>query len=145
MRSLTNVSVIVSGLLFGLGLSLSGMTNPDNVLGFLDVFGDWNPALMFVLGGAVITNFFGTRWCLSRKQPLFDSVFHLPNNQQIDFPLVLGAILFGIGWGLTGYCPGASLAALSYYLSLTTMVFVISMIFGMWLANHVKERFKNPN
>lgn len=143
MKSLTNVSVIVSGLLFGLGLSLSGMANPDNVLGFLDVLGDWNPALMFVLGGAVITNFLGTRWSLSQKQPLFDSVFHLPSSQQIDFPLVLGAILFGMGWGLTGYCPGASLAALSDHLSLQTMVFVIAMLFGMWLANHVKERFKN--
>lgn len=142
MNTSAKSMVILSGLLFGVGLSLSGMTNPNNVLGFLDVFGDWNPALMFVLGGAVITNFLGTQWVMRQQKPIFDSRFHLPPTNTIDISLVLGAILFGIGWGITGYCPGASIAALSYHFSYQALVFVIAMLFGMWLANGVINRFK---
>ena len=104
---------LFAGLLFGAGLGLAGMTDPAVVIGFLDLAGAWNPALAFVMGGAVVVTFIGYRLVLRRGQPLFASRFQLPGPGAIDLPLAVGATLFGMGWGLTGYCPGPAVASLS--------------------------------
>jgi len=109
---LRNLAALGSGLLFGLGLSLAQMTNPDKVLNFLDISGRWDPSLLLVLGGAVVLSALGFRQVLRRKAPLWDSGFHLPHAQAIDRPLLLGSALFGLGWGLSGYCPGPAVASL---------------------------------
>ena len=103
---------LLAGLLFGLGLAIAQMTNPLKVLGFLDVAGDWDPSLAFVMGAAVVVTLVGFRLVLQRARPLWSAQFHLPTLTRIDFRLILGAALFGIGWGLTGYCPGPAIAAL---------------------------------
>ena len=122
-----------AGLLFGLGLSLAGMTQPAVVLGFLDLFGAWNPRLLFVMGGAVLTTAVGYRWLLRRDKPLLEPGFKLPTARRIDARLLIGAALFGIGWGLAGYCPGPALASIG---SGTTSVLclVATMALGWWLA-----------
>ena len=107
-----NLAALAAGLLFGLGLTISGMINPAKVLGFLDIAGDWDPSLLFVLGGAVITAIIGFRLVQRRQTPMFSGRFHLPETSGIDFQLILGAALFGIGWGLVGFCPGPAIAAL---------------------------------
>ena len=116
-----NVSALGAGTLFGIGLWLSGMANPRKVLGFLDVTGNWDASLLFVMGGAVAVTFFGFR--------VFKEKFQSPSIKDIDFPLVAGAALFGIGWGIAGYCPGPAITALST-LSAESIVFVIAMVAG---------------
>jgi uncharacterized membrane protein YedE/YeeE len=131
-----SIAAFVSGALFGLGLAMSGMTDPRIVLGFLDVFGDFDPALLFVLGGAVITTIVLFRLVLRRASPLFASSFQLSNLRHIDRRLVGGAALFGIGWGIAGYCPGPALAGLGIG-SLEALWFVPAMIGGMLLHRMV--------
>ena len=134
------ISALTSGLLFGLGLAASGMTDTQKVIGFLDVFGDWDPDLMFVTGAAVITTFIGFKLVLSRvEKPLFGPLFSIPTRSDIDSRLVLGSALFGIGWGLYGYCPGPALASI-VYLSPITMGFLISMVIGMQLGNLLAKK-----
>ncbi len=106
-----NLVAIVSGLLFGLGLGLSQMIDRARVLGFLDVTGRWDPTLLFVLGGAVTVTVIAFRFVLRLPQPVFASKFRLPTRTDIDPPLVLGAAVFGIGWGIAGYCPGPAIVA----------------------------------
>lgn len=106
------IAAFASGGLFGLGLALSGMTDARRILGFLDVTGDFDPTLAFVLGGAVMTTLLLFRPVLRRGRPLFATDFRLPTLRDVDARLVLGAALFGIGWGLAGYCPGPALAGL---------------------------------
>lgn len=122
-----------SGLFFGWGLMLSGMSDPLTVLAFLDVAGDWNPQLAFVMGGAVVVSLWGFQWLIKRRlAPVCGPMFHLPQAQTVDGRLLLGAMLFGVGWGLSGYCPGPAIAGL-----LTgnpeAWVFVASMLAGAWL------------
>jgi len=105
---------IAAGVLFGFGLDLSRMTNPDRVLGFLDIMGTWDPTLMFVLAGALITSTVGFRLLAGGKRPWFGERFQLPTKKDIDLPLVVGSALFGIGWGVVGYCPGPGIAALTH-------------------------------
>lgn len=126
-----NLFSLVCGILFGVGLSLSGMTDPLVVLGFLDLFGSWNPSLIFVMASAVPTTFIGYRIVMKREQPLCSSQFYLPEKVSIDKRLILGAVLFGTGWGLLGLCPGPAIASLS---SLQPKIFgfVFSMILGMF-------------
>lgn len=125
---------LVAGVLFGLGLTLGGMTQPGVVLGFLDVFGAWNPRLIFVMGAAVLTTAVGYRWAMGRSRPLLDSAFHVPDAQHLDRRLLAGAALFGIGWGVAGYCPGPALASLS---AATPSLFllVVAMAAGWWIAS----------
>ena len=104
---------LVWGLVFGFGLALAGMTSPQKVLAFLDVTGRWDPALLFVLGGAVVTATVGFRWVLKRPRPVLESQFHVSDGTGIDAGLVMGSILFGIGWGISGYCPGPAVALLA--------------------------------
>ncbi len=108
----TNLVAVISGVLFGLGLGISQMIDRNRVLGFLDVTGVWDPTLLFVLGGAVGVTLIAFRFVLRLPHPFFDKKFYLPAQKQIDAPLVVGAAIFGIGWGISGYCPGPSLTAL---------------------------------
>lgn len=127
------LAALVAGLAFGVGLVLGGMTQPAVVLGFLDVFGRWNPQLLFLMAAAVMTTWIGYRVVLRRGQPLLDARFQLPTARRIDRRLVAGAAIFGIGWGLAGYCPGPALASLTGGAS-SLWLFVACMIFGWWAA-----------
>lgn len=100
------------GIIFGVGIAISGMANPAKVLNFFDVAGTWDPSLMFVMGGALVTTFIGYRLVFGRSAPLFGTSFLLPERRDIDLPLVGGSALFGIGWGIAGFCPGGALPAL---------------------------------
>ena len=115
------VSVLGAGFLFGIGLWVSGLANPKKVLGFLDITGDWDASLMLVMGGAVAVTLVGFK--VYRKK------FEAPTKKDIDLPLVAGSALFGIGWGIAGYCPGPGITALST-LSMESIVFVAAMIVG---------------
>lgn len=128
------LAALAAGLIFGLGLSLSGMLDPARVRGFLDVTGDWDPTLAFVLGGAVSMAAAGYALARRLPRPAFDDAFEAPANRRIDRPLVAGAALFGIGWGLSGFCPGPAVAALSTGAA-PVAVFVASMLLGM-AAHH---------
>ncbi len=108
------VAATSSGIIFGLGLAAAQMTNPDKVLNFLDVTGVWDASLLFVLGAAVTVTVLTYHFVLRLKRPLFDSHFHLPVASLIDRSLIAGAALFGIGWGLAGYCPGPAIASLGF-------------------------------
>lgn len=129
----------VAGLLFGLGLSLGGMTQPAVVLGFLDIFGAWDPRLVFVMAGAVLTTAVGYRLVLRRPRPLLAERFQWPTLRRIDARLVGGAALFGIGWGIAGYCPGPALASLGAGVP-ALLVLVACMIAGWWLAARLLPR-----
>lgn len=133
------LAALVSGALFGLGLAMSGMTDPQRILGFLDVFGDFNPALLFVLGGAVTTTMLLFRFVLRRPAPVFAQRFQLSNLRSIDRSLLIGAALFGIGWGLAGYCPGPALVGLGV-LSSEALWFVPAMVVGMVLHKLISRR-----
>jgi uncharacterized membrane protein YedE/YeeE len=129
-------AAVASGLVFGIGLSLSGMLNPVRVQGFLDVFGNWDPSLAFVLGGAVAVAFVGVQVMKRMRHPAFDDSFHLPTNRKIDAPLVIGSALFGLGWGIGGLCPGPAVASLSVGIP-QTVLFVLAMLIGMTLYDRV--------
>ena len=127
---------LVSGVLFGVGLTVSDMVNPARVLGFLDVAGSWDPTLAFVMGGALLITFPAFALVGKLRKPVCADSFQLPGNRIIDTPLVTGAALFGIGWGLVGFCPGPALASLVTLRS-DVVLFVASMVagmalFGMW-------------
>ncbi len=129
----------IAGLIFGLGLGISGMTDPARVLGFLDVAGAWDPTLMFVLGGAVITNYIGYRLVLRRSSPLYGEAFQLPTRRDLDGRLIGGAALFGIGWGLSGYCPGPAFASIAG-LTMPLAALLVAMIAGWFLARAMPTR-----
>jgi len=126
----------VAGLLFSLGLAISGMTDPARVVGFLDIAGAWDPTLIFVLGGAVVTTFIGYRLVWKRDQPLFAGRFALPTRRDLDPRLLGGAALFGIGWGLSGYCPGPAVASIAG-LSLPLAAMLVAMAAGWWVAKRL--------
>jgi uncharacterized membrane protein YedE/YeeE len=124
---------LLAGTIFGFGLSLSGMINPARVLGFLDLAsGQWDPTLMFVLGGALLVAFPGVMLQRRLARPLLDQRFHLPTKTAIDGRLLLGAALFGAGWGLAGFCPGPAIAGLATGLPMV-LLFVATMAAGMLL------------
>ena len=120
---------LVAGLLFGLGLGVSQMIDRDRVLGFLDVAGDWDPTLAFVMGGAVLVTLISFRLVLKRPQPIFGDKFYLPTRNDIDRNLLVGAGLFGIGWGLAGYCPGPAITATVLGIA-NPLIFLAAMIAG---------------
>jgi uncharacterized protein len=141
MSFLVNLGV---GLLFGLGLVISGMSDPAKVLGFLDLVriwtGGWDPSLAFVLAGAVGVAAVGYRLVMARERPLLDAMFHLPTARGVDAPLVVGASVFGVGWGLSGLCPGPAftlLGATNPFLDASAVVFVAAMAAGMATARMV--------
>ncbi len=130
---------LLCGLLFGAGLAMSGMTDTAKVLGFLDIAGQWDPTLAFVMGGAVVSTLVGFRLVLRRSAPVCEEAFQLPAKKSLDRPLLLGAAIFGIGWGAYGYCPGPGLSAM-VYLDGKTFVFVAAMLLGIVLARQVEKR-----
>lgn len=128
---------LVAGAVFGFGLSLSGMVDPARVSGFLDVAsGHWDPSLIFVLGGAVIVAIPGLMLQRRLARPMLDERFHLPVKTRIDPPLLIGSAIFGLGWGLAGFCPGPAISTLSMGL-MPTFVFVAAMAGGMLLHDRV--------
>jgi len=127
------LSSYVIGLIFGIGISISGMANPAKVLNFFDVAGTWDPSLALVMGGALIVAFFGYRVVLRRPAPMIDATFHLPDNPRIDARLLGGAVVFGIGWGIAGFCPGGALPALGTG-QFEVLAFVTALIAGIFAA-----------
>ena len=127
---LKNLSSLVCGILFGFGLLISEMVNPMKVLAFLDVAGEWDPSLALVMVGALITFGLAYRLIIRRPVPLLEDHFHLPDSAKIDAKLLIGASLFGIGWGLSGFCPGAAIAAIGYG-RMEALLFVFAMCCGI--------------
>ena len=133
----SNISSIICGIIFSIGLGISGMTQPQKVIGFLDVFGEWNPSLAFVMGGAVLS-YLALQLLIQRNFsiPLLGGSFQIPSRKDLDRSLIIGALLFGSGWGLGGYCPGPAITSLGSG-SLNALLFVVAMGVGMLLADRV--------
>ncbi|AUJ13463.1 transporter [Xanthomonas oryzae pv. oryzae] len=130
---------LLCGLLFGAGLVVSDMVNPARVLAFLDVAGHWDPALVFVMGSALVPSALAYAWRRRRQRPLAADTFHVPDNRRIDARLLGGAVLFGVGWGLVGLCPGPAIAAL-VTLQLPFLGFAAAMLAGMVLHRALHAR-----
>jgi uncharacterized membrane protein YedE/YeeE len=128
----------IAGALFGAGLLVAGMTQPARVIGFLDVRA-WDPTLAFVMVGAIGVYALALRWTAARAQPWFAPAFHLPARGDLDAPLIAGAAIFGVGWGIAGYCPGPGIVAASSG-STTAVVFAGAMLAGMWLSAQVVSK-----
>ncbi len=126
-----NTITFLAGLIFGLGLIVSGMTNPANIIGFLDIAGDWNPSLALVMVGGISITFFAFRYMANKKLTLFNEPVHLPGTTQLSKELVIGSLLFGAGWALAGFCPGPALVALGSG-SKQAGIFVLAMLVGMY-------------
>ncbi len=134
-----NISAMIAGLLFGLGLILSGMSNPDKVIGFLDIAGQWDPSLMLVMVGAISVSYFAFKHAKKRTRSYLNETIQLPISQQIDKPLLFGAVLFGVGWGLLGICPGPALAILTVG-GYKILLFILAMLMGMELHRLLKNK-----
>ena len=129
---------LLSGIIFGLGLTISGMVNPQKVLGFLNLFGEWDPSLIFVMVGAIII-FAPMHFIFKRKsRPIFAKEFQIINNRNIDKKLLIGSGLFGVGWGLAGLCPGPAIASISF-LNPSSLIFVLFMFVGFFIANRIEK------
>ena len=136
---LYRLTEFVVGLLFGLGLMLSGMTDPGKVIGFLDLFGAWDPSLAFVMGGAILVGFFAFTFAKKRTTTLLGGVLRFPTNMDIDKKLVVGSLMFGAGWGLAGFCPGPAMVSMADGQP-KALVFVLAMLVGM-LGFELMDRF----
>jgi uncharacterized membrane protein YedE/YeeE len=134
-----NLLTLISGLLFGFGLLLSGMADPAKVQNFLDLFGTWDPSLAFVMGGAIAVTMPGFWLVIRRNKPFFNDVFHLPSRTDLDARLITGAAIFGVGWGLGGFCPGPAMTALPLAAE-GTLIFVATMLTGMAGSKYVLQR-----
>jgi uncharacterized membrane protein YedE/YeeE len=137
------IASLVSGLIFGLGLIVSGMVNPAKVLGFLDIAGDWDPSLAFVMGGAVVVTFLGFKLLGTKPRPVFAERFHWPTASEIDSKLIVGSALFGAGWGLGGFCPGPAIASIGL-MRPGTFIFIVAMVVGMIAARVVAQSGRAP-
>lgn len=127
-----NIGALIVGLLFAIGLGLSGILQPANIIGFLDVFGKWNPTLLFTMAGAVGVHFITYKLIRKRKTPMFSKDWFIPTRQEITPALIIGSLIFGIGWGLGGYCPTVSVTTLASFETRPLIVFA-SIIIGMLL------------
>lgn len=140
-----NFIAFFNGLLFGIGLTISNMINPNKILNFLDVSGEWDPTLLVVMVAAVVVTFIGYQIIFKKqKRPILDEEFHLPKKVKIEKNLLIGAAIFGVGWGLSGYCPGPSITALATF-NMDPLYFVIGLIAGsftFYYFNLFKKRFK---
>ncbi|MBM9578110.1 YeeE/YedE family protein [Leptospira sp. 201903070] len=134
-----NLGSLIVGLLFAIGLGVSGILQPANIVGFLDVFGKWNPTLLFTMAGAVGIHFITYKLIRRRKTPLFSKDWFIPTRREITPALVIGSIIFGIGWGLGGYCPTVSVTSLASFETRPLIVFG-SIIFGMLLFNFLERK-----
>ncbi len=129
------LAALLSGLVFGLGLAVSGLANPDNVLQFLTLSSDWSPALLFTMGAGILVSFAGYRWVL-RRGPVFEENLQLPGKTRLDRRLLAGAIIFGVGWGLAGFCPGPAIVGLSSGMT-EPFIFIAALIAGSQLQRLV--------
>ena len=141
---MNRIAVFISGLLFGAGVTVSGMVNPMKVLNFMDIAGQWDPTLVFVMGTGLVVTFIGYRLVFARGKPFFAASFSLPSSQVIDARLIGGATLFGLGWGLTGFCPGPAVASLvfGYWQS---ALFTAAMAAGMIAVRFITHRPAGPS
>ncbi|MEY4059023.1 MAG: hypothetical protein RL551_262 [Pseudomonadota bacterium] len=122
------------GVLFGIGLIISGMSNPQKILNFLDLAGNWDPSLMFVMGGAILVGLGGFYLVSKRTEAFFGGALHIPTRRDVSKPLVIGSLIFGAGWGIAGFCPGPAIVALGAG-HLKAFVFILAMLAGMWICN----------
>jgi uncharacterized protein len=136
-RTKEAILVLLSGALFGAGLAISGMTRPAKVIGFLDMFGDWDPSLAFVMMGAIAVHFVAYRLVRGRSAPLFGAKFAIPTRKDIDLRLLAGAAIFGVGWGIGGYCPGPGITSLATGAA-SVLVFVLTMVVGMFATGRIE-------
>jgi len=125
------------GLVFGAGIALSGMANPAKVLNFFDIAGNWDPSLLLVMVSALVVTAVGYRFVLKRSKPVCEASFHLPTGRKLDVPLVTGSAVFGIGWGLSGFCPGGAIPALGLG-EVSAWAFVGSMLAGIFAARTIR-------
>lgn len=132
------LSALLAGLLFGAGIAVSGMVSPAKVLNFFDIAGTWDPSLAFVMGGALSVTAVGYRLVLKRPRPILDRTFHLPTARKPDLPLLAGSAVFGIGWGIAGFCPGGAVPALGLG-EMSALIFVASMLAGIGLAHMARH------
>ena len=131
------LTVFIPGFLFGTGLAIAGMLNPKKIIGFLDLFGSWDPSLAFVMIGGILVNAIGIQLCRKRRKPVFEKEFKLPSRNKIDKPLIIGSAIFGVGWGLSGFCPGPVVA--SFFINLPLMVpFFCILILGLLIGEGLK-------
>ena len=130
------VAALIAGLLFSLGLILSGMTNPENIIGFLDITGNWNPSLAFVLLSAVVVTGIGYRLVWKRSAPIYEASFSVPTSRILDKRLIIGSAIFGVGWGLVGLCPGPALASVFTVNGVKALVFIAAMAGGILLQRN---------
>jgi uncharacterized membrane protein YedE/YeeE len=137
----TNLSAAIVGFLFALGLGLAGMTQTHKVIGFLDVTGNWDPSLIFVMIGSILVHAITYRLITKRSSPMFTLQWHVPKKGQITPSLIVGSIIFGMGWGLAGYCPGPAVVSAST-LQHRPLLFVGSMILGMLIFKVLDKKFK---
>ena len=135
----SNASEYLIGVLFGLGLMISGMTNPAKILAFLDLSGAWDPSLIFVMGGAVLVGLIAFYLAKNRTQSFLGGAMHMPTRRDIDRPLLIGSAMFGLGWGLAGFCPGPALVSLGSG-ELKALVFVVAMLGGMLLFDFLGQK-----
>ncbi|MGZ3722498.1 MAG: DUF6691 family protein [Bdellovibrionales bacterium] len=136
-----HLTAAAAGFIFAAGLCISGMTQPEKIFGFLNIFGNWNPALIFVMVGAIAVHFITYRLIRRRSSPLFSKNWYVPEKTNITKSLIIGSLLFGIGWGLGGYCPGPGLVSLAS-LQLKPLLFVGGMLIGMLVFKILDDRFK---
>ena len=127
----------VVGIVFGTGIAISGMANPAKVLNFFDIAGTWDPSLALVMASALVVAAIGYRFVFKRPKPLFDARYHLPTSRKLDMPLVLGSAVFGIGWGISGFCPGGAIPALGLS-EPSAWIFVGSMLAGIAATRTVR-------
>lgn len=137
----TIVSAGIVGFIFSLGLGLAGMTQPQKVIGFLDIFGEWDPSLAFVMFGAISVHFISYKIIRKRNTPLFSSKWEIPEKTNVTPSLVVGSLIFGVGWGLGGYCPGPAITSLGS-LDSRPFVFVASMLVGMLIFKLIDKKVK---
>ncbi|MHA6297427.1 DUF6691 family protein [Devosia sp. CAU 1758] len=131
---------LLIGLVFGTGIIIGGMSNPAKVLNFFDLFGTWDPSLLLVMVSALVVTFIGYRLVFRRTAPLFDIRFHLPTKRDIDLPLVGGAALFGLGWGISGFCPGGAIPALGFG-EPQVPLFLAALVGGILATNALRRSF----
>lgn len=128
----------IIGLVFGTGIALSGMANPAKVLNFFDVAGSWDPSLLVVMASALVVTAIGYRFVLKRDRPVLELKFNIPTNRRLDAPLIAGSAVFGIGWGISGFCPGGAIPALGLG-EVTAWAFVGSMLVGIFAARTLRQ------
>jgi len=136
---MNRVVSLISGIIFGVGLTVSQMINPAKVLGFLNIFGDWDPSLAFVMIGALIISSLFFHLCKNNKKPIFADNFSYSNNKELNKRLIIGSSLFGAGCGLAGLCPGPAIASLAL-LNTSSVIFVITMFVGFYLSDIYKGK-----